>query len=553
MNEKIIELEVKPERPGETTEAAGGTMFEHNATVLSFCLSPEYCLPEYKYYLEFVTVHGILRTDYLVPNEAHKIIFSIPQEVTSQMTALAVLNIAAFDANGNTTQLIKSKTVRLYFSNLENVDKTLCENYAFSVNQLLEAIKNGTFKGEKGEQGEQGETYSLVSEDYQKISDLIAKKDFGLPLYTKAKIVRKAFLKQITNEPSLHMLMVYPGVINKPLKDVKVTFGTNSLEHAFVQTSYRQFKPGENGYSDLNIYVRPNEEYTLSTRNAENSTITAQLFYKNKAYPISKAAEPIVAQEQAISIGEESTALFQVKLPKDPADYQKACETEWEGITLTSNASTRILKQTFSEPLYFLDEHYVDTFDFLSGMLTRRTAKLVLQEEMIADAPDYTLKNGSETLYGYNIFFPPNMPTKAYEIYVGSCNHLPIVPNYMWTDDQLLEAIQNGDNVEGICIDTWDNVVAIYSKKSSAELKAFLREASTQNDPVEVIYPREFETEEIIAVPQPNYLPPRIRSMCVAPYDVVAEVEYTIDLSKKHRELEERLSALENRMNGENM
>ena len=45
----------------------------------------------------------------------------------------------------------------MYFSVFENTEKKLAADYAFSVNALLEAIENGTFKGDKGDQGEQGE------------------------------------------------------------------------------------------------------------------------------------------------------------------------------------------------------------------------------------------------------------------------------------------------------------------------------------------------------------------------------------------------------------
>ncbi len=157
MKQNIVEIQVTEGFPEAPQETQGGVMYEHNATALRFVLDPVYIAPEYRYYLEFVTVNGVNRTEYLTPDEENAIEFSIPADITSQMTALCCLNIVAVSEAGKTEQLIKSKSVNLYFSVFENTEKKLDADYAFSVNALLEAIKNGTFKGEKGDRGEQGE------------------------------------------------------------------------------------------------------------------------------------------------------------------------------------------------------------------------------------------------------------------------------------------------------------------------------------------------------------------------------------------------------------
>lgn len=157
MKQNIVEIQVPEGLSEAPQETAGGVMYEHNATALRFLLDPVYISPEYRYYLEFVTVNGVNRTDYLTPDEENAIEFSIPADITSQMTALCCLNIVSVNEAGKTEQLIKSKSVNLYFSVFENTEKKLAADYAFSVNALLEAIQNGTFRGEKGDKGEQGE------------------------------------------------------------------------------------------------------------------------------------------------------------------------------------------------------------------------------------------------------------------------------------------------------------------------------------------------------------------------------------------------------------
>lgn len=154
MKQNVIEIAVSPESAAEQ-EAQAGVMYEHNATAVRFVIDETYVQSGYRYYVEFVTVNGVSRTAYLTP-EAGKLEVSLPLEVTSQMTALCVLNIVQIAENGKTELLVKASRVRLYFSTLENTDKQIDADHAFSVNTLLEAIEKGTFKGDKGDKGERG-------------------------------------------------------------------------------------------------------------------------------------------------------------------------------------------------------------------------------------------------------------------------------------------------------------------------------------------------------------------------------------------------------------
>lgn len=157
MKQHIIQIPVNPPPFPEPSEISAGVMFEHNATALMFLLDASYRTPDYCCYAEFVTAKGVARTDYLTPNEAGEVLLALPQEITAQMYALCVLNLVRIDQSGKTEQLVKAQRVRLYFSELENTEKLLDADYAFSVNALLEAIHAGTFRGEKGETGAKGE------------------------------------------------------------------------------------------------------------------------------------------------------------------------------------------------------------------------------------------------------------------------------------------------------------------------------------------------------------------------------------------------------------
>lgn len=207
MKQNIVEIQVTEGFPEAPQETQGGVMYEHNATALRFLLDPVYIAPEYRYYLEFVTVNGVNRTDYLTPDEENAIEFSIPADITSQMTALCCLNIVAVNEAGKTEQLIKSKSVNLYFSVFENTEKKLAADYAFSVNALLEAIKNGTFKGDKGDPGEKGDAEVTIDETVTADSQNPVS-SAGIYAFTRAGTERKIAHRQVVGAEEYQSLVI---------------------------------------------------------------------------------------------------------------------------------------------------------------------------------------------------------------------------------------------------------------------------------------------------------------------------------------------------------
>ncbi len=157
MNQKIISIEITPENESVITEN-GGVMWEHNASVLKFIIAADY-VGDYRYYLEYRSLMGTkTRTDYLELNlEDNTITYSIPATMTSLKGVECYFNIVKIDEDGNTIQVIKPKKFGLTFDYSPETDKSLCKEYDFSINSLLEAIRQGTFKGDRGEKGEKGD------------------------------------------------------------------------------------------------------------------------------------------------------------------------------------------------------------------------------------------------------------------------------------------------------------------------------------------------------------------------------------------------------------
>lgn len=157
MNHKIISIDITPNSDSMFT-ANGGVMWEHNATCLKFTIAPE-LVGDYRYYIEYRSLMGTkVRTEYFELNtEDNTVTYAIPVSMSSLKGTECYFNIVAIDEDGNTIQVIKPRKFFLTFDYSPDTDNTLCKVNDFSINSLLEAIRLGTFKGEKGDKGDKGE------------------------------------------------------------------------------------------------------------------------------------------------------------------------------------------------------------------------------------------------------------------------------------------------------------------------------------------------------------------------------------------------------------
>lgn len=157
MENKIISIDITPDNSAEYTSDAG-VMWEHNATILKFNIAQSF-VGDYRYYIEYRSLMGTkVRSEYLELNtEDNTITYNIPVTMSSLKGAECFFNIVNIDGDGNTIQVIKPKKFCLSFDYSPDTDNQLCKVNDFSINSLLEAIRLGTFKGEKGDKGDIGE------------------------------------------------------------------------------------------------------------------------------------------------------------------------------------------------------------------------------------------------------------------------------------------------------------------------------------------------------------------------------------------------------------
>lgn len=158
METKIISIDISPEALNSVHTENAGVMWEHNATSLVFNIDKKY-IDNYKYYLEYRSILGTkIRTDYLeLDTENNTVTYNIPVAMSSLRGVECWFNIVMIDEDGNTVQVIKPHRFCLQFDPSPDTDNSLAKVNDFSVNALLEAIRLGTFKGDKGETGDKGE------------------------------------------------------------------------------------------------------------------------------------------------------------------------------------------------------------------------------------------------------------------------------------------------------------------------------------------------------------------------------------------------------------
>lgn len=546
MKQNILQVAVTAAPEVQTDTLQAGKMYEHNATALVFTLEESLILPEYRYYAEFVTVSGTARTEYLTPNENNQITVDLPVEVTSQMTALCVFNIVQIAENGKTEQVIKAKTVRLYFSALENTDRLIDENHTFSVNQLLEAIRQNTFKGEKGDKGD---AYILTDADRTEIAAKINEDFYGLPLFHRVSGSTRMTLVGAGTGGEMRSLTVRPRG-GAAVSAVKLTFGENLLEPFLDSSRYNTFGEAQKNYVTIQLQLKPNTEYVLSKLYAGVSKrATSFLEYGSTSVLFCHPTNDINNLTEICFTTDESgiASIRSTGIYLSQARYAEILSYDWAGLTLMETARSLLCSQTFSAPLYGISESVADYFDFVDGKTHRYTAAMSLTESAVAGVEPSVVQIGARTVYAYTLPLPQGKAKKSGET-VGYCSVAPTLqsPISANADEQTLP--QNGETVVGVYFGTDKQTVIVYAEAAPEAFAAYLQQLSLENTPFTVIYCLAVPQEEETAQPKTLVFPYASCVLHIADDAVTAQVWYAADISCEMQDLEARIKALENRI-----
>lgn len=541
MKQNIVEIQVPEGLSEAPEEARGGVMYEHNATALRFLLDPVYIQPEYRYYLEFVTVNGVNRTDYLTPDEKNAIEFSIPADITSQMTALCCLNIVSVNEAGKTEQLIKSKSVNLYFSVFENTEKKLNADYAFSVNALLEAIKNGTFKGDKGDKGD---SYILTNADKTEIADTVENAFYGLPLEKREVLSGKGSIPGAAEHAELKNLLIFPQeAVADGITDTLAVFGKNELEWLLRPEQYTQFTTLSNNYAYVDISLKPNTEYIfVRTPVGLSETAHSYLNAGEKSFWFCHKTSVSNTSSYFMFTAPENGVcqLVSTYLYASEAAYAELLQTDWQGIGIYEKSKCLCFQKSFSDPLYRVNDDYGDAYDFVSGTLYRNTEKLRLTGDMLSEEEPITLTAPAGSAYLYHFSLPSSAGSKIAGCQDGLCNLLPVIADDLPNADTYAQYVERTGEREGV----WFGGEGIYviSVTEPSALDTYLAENA-----LEVLYAAVLRTQTE-AISAQLVLPEREEHYEVSPVNLSAEAAYGADLSAVVSDFESRLFTLENRM-----
>lgn len=540
MQQNIVTVEVPASLPEPAQEISAGNMYEHNATALEFVLDETLVSADYKYYLEFVTLGGVSRTEYLTPDETGKILFSVPQAVTAQMTALCVLNIVQVSDDGVTEQLIKAQTVRLHFSPLENTEKQLCADYEFTINSLLAAIENDTFKGDKGDKGD---AYILTDADKTEIASHVDEAFYGLPLQKQAALAGSGVVTGAAGNAEVHGLSVVPRDASLAGEAcAMIAVGHNEIAWLLDSAQYGRFEQTTGSYCQITLTLEPNTEYVLLKADAKPSVVAYSYLQIGKSvywFCHKEFAEQNKGYMEFTTSEDGLCVLVCTNLYISAALYETALNSDWRGLGIYKKADVLALQQSFDDPLYRLDADCTDAFDFIRGTCTRRTAKLRLSADMLTDSqPLQSGSAGEATAYRYTFTPPVSAPTKQEGYAGGLCALLPVMDADVTDAEGYAQYVEQTGQTGGVWFG--GHGIVVLSTTPPDALAAYLSENT-----LEVLYAAVSRTQTL-AEPRACTLPAQARQYVVAPDTVCATMNYRADLSAVVQDLESRLAALEN-------
>ena len=538
MQQNIVTVEVPAALPEPAQDLLAGNMYEHNATVLEFVLDEALVSANYRYYLEFVTVSGVSRTEYFTPDEERKIRFSVPQEISAQMTALCVLNIVQVSGDGVTEQLIKAQTVRLYFSPLENTEKRLCADYEFTINSLLAAIENGTFKGDKGDKGD---AYILTDTDKTEIASHVDEAFYGLPMQKRMTVRELASLPLSADSGAVQSLCVSPAADTLPgLTDVLVAAGENQIAWLLDSKQYTAFMLDEAYYAYACLTLTPGKEYVCVKANAHLSEYThTYLRIDEKNYWLCHKTDVRFTQNCFTFTAPENGVcyLYSTYVYGSEENYREVLATDWLGLGIYEADQVLLLQKNFAEPLRAVGG-FADSFDFTTGALTRRTQPVTLTADMLSgDVPD-ALQSGEHTAYRYRLTLPESLPARHMNGTAVLCSCLPAMQSDVATAEEYTDYLEATGNTEGVFLDA-SNVLSLLSEQPADQIESWLASAA----PVLL-----YATSDRVTAGEPQQLslPQTVRQIRVSPPALCADVAYAADLSAVASDFESRIAALEN-------
>lgn len=502
MERKIISIDIKPDTLDQETYENAGVMWEHNATEIQFNLDDVYIGENYRYYIEYRSVMGTKdRTAYLTQFNK-QIKFIIPVSMTSLKSVECYFNIVTIDGDGNTIQVIKPIKFCLDFDYSGDIDNSVAKSNEFSINALLEAIRNGTFKGEKGDKGD---AYELTQEDLIAVSQNVNEKLYGLPFireitgqgpkeikYVSAKGVSENFEVKCST-PSFEGVDESENVFLDCINDVAVFVGVNQVEHLLKPEKYSEFYKDANAYDTsyfvAPIFLKPNTKYVLVRwLDTINDVIAGIKPKEGECQFFSSYAEANLQKKSVtFTTGDSGVAYLVVTDVGDDIDiYEEVLRGTFLGLGVFEVENFCHCSATFSPPLYSISDNCYDVADLTTGTIIYNVAHLYV--------PISTTENSAAFSYNGRIIYRYEVPVTEepdcrleYNVFSSHYTNTDI---FIKSSEDVGKFLEQNISGEAVYLDRVNSKIYIYSNRGPAAYKVFLQTQETNDQAVTVYYQR---------------------------------------------------------------
>ena len=511
MERKVISIDVKPETVGQETTETAGVMWEHNATEIEFVLDEAYVGDDYRYYLEYRSVMGTKDRTVYLSEFNNKVSFVIPAEMTALKSVECYFNIATVDGDGNTVQVIKPVKFCLDFDFSGGVDNSLVKKNDFSINLLLEAIRNGTFKGEKGDKGD---SYELTPNDMVLVARKVSEDVYGLPFVREIRGVGSKKLSGVSANgysESFEIRSAVPDFTGtgeatpndiRALYNVRAYIGKNEVEYLLKPEKYTQFYKDANVY-DTSYYVcpvflKPNTEYVLvRCLDTLNEVVAGIKTKEGECTIFASYVSPSQAKTRLnFTTGESGVAfLVATDVGDEEEIYREVLEGTFYGLGIFESEYFCDYYDEFETPLYSLSENVYDVADISMGqaIYNIETVKVPLS---VVETGAASFSYNGRIIYRYTVPLT-EAPDNRKEYDVVS-THYKTSNVFVDSSDGVRRFLEETNEGTGVYFDRINSQIYIYTNKSPTTFKVFLQTQESREQPVLILYKKRNPTEAVI-------------------------------------------------------
>lgn len=508
MERKKISIDITPDTLDEVLHEKAGVMWEHNAVSITFNIDSRF-VGDYRYYIEYRSFLGTLvRTANLTLNKSsNTVTYSIPASMSSLMSVECFFNIVSVDGDGNTMQVIKPKRFCLDFDRAPDTDNTLAKINDFTVNSLLEAIRNGTFKGEKGDKGD---AYILTDDDRADIALRINGDIYGLPYIREFESSGKTPVEAVSDNGIVKRLTLRAVSADFSAADetnpvpyasfskIKLFIGKNEIEYLLDPDMYSIFKTNLDIYPNSNytvapISLSPNTRYALVRYSKDLNNSSSALVCSDTTHFFAHTSDTHVQRDYMEFDTDESGLIYLAST--NMKSYKSVLEGSFYGLGIYELSKSVLISVDAPNNMCAITDSNADTADLTGGKIIYNIEQYAVPEEF-SDESVTSFTSSVSTVYRY--ILPLTVTPDCRNDYDIMSTHYVRIKHLVNSDSDLSELIASGEKYKGIYLDREKEKIYLYTDKSPEEFASFIAEQQAAGTPVTVLYRMKYPLEESI-------------------------------------------------------